>query len=831
MQQRRWTMRGLVLPVLMVGVLVMGWPGIARADDAARRQFIFAYKLLQQGDDHLSADAFDQYLGDFPHAAMHSDGLYFRALLYHRAGKDKLAEQLLAKAGKPKLVPGYAILLLRGQVLTDLKQYKNAVATLEKIDVKGLKPQVAQALAYLKGLAYRGAGNLQAAADSLKQAGQGHQATAGQALLDLARVQVQMGNKPAAIKTLSKAVKFDAVAAKAAHLAGDLSYDEGHYQKSVTFYKMVIANHQNSTDFQPAMLGVLWSHYSAGRYQAAIKAYAAYAKMLSGGHATAAAYLAGSSQMELGKDKAAEKLLTAAAEGAAPADATLQAKAFYKLTQCEFKLKQYAAIDHTLQQMHPRYPKSQWTIDATLLRARAKAAQGDVAAGTAILTRLMDNGTNTPYYAEALLARANLYDGHGQLKAAAADYQKYVRLNAAAKGKVDHARLHLIDVDDRLGRYAQAARQAARLLAVKRLDPAVRQEGLYRQALALIKLGKAKAALAAFRTLDRQFPLNAYHAASIYYRGLLEMSLNHGKAAEALLRQAAGEKALGKDQRIDALGLIATQQRQDGDKQAAGRTLEQVVKLGGIKALANQQLLTLAKARLVRGDGKGALLLANQLVRQRGSATVKQQAYALYLTGEAQRDMRQYGAAEQSFRHVIALGQGHELDATLALGRTLAAAGRNEAALNALAGLVNVASDRLAAEALFEQAKIYRTMAQQDRRQQEPAAANKARKSARERLSRLVLLYSVNDLNPLPLQARIMLAEVDRTLGLKQAAGKQWQALIDDDADSPYATYAKAMQAADPGKKKALLGKLAGEKLDRFLAGRVKQDIKALGGG
>src|SRR5699024_11117888 len=158
-------------------------------------------------------------------------------------------------------------------------------------------------------------------ADSLKRAAGANTSMTGRALLDLARVQVGLKHKTRAIATLDKALKYDHVAAPAARLAGDLCYGVGDYETSAKFYLRIVTHHQSSDDFAPAVIGLLWSHYSAGRYQAAVDAWGRYHKMLSGGAATAAAYLAGSSQQRLGTDAAAAAmLLKVAAQGPAPHD-------------------------------------------------------------------------------------------------------------------------------------------------------------------------------------------------------------------------------------------------------------------------------------------------------------------------------------------------------------------------------------------------------------------------------------------------------------------------------------------------------------------------------
>ena len=138
--------------------------------DAEHQQFLFAYKLLQRGDLAEAASEFDEYLGAFPRGEKLGDAQYYRALLHRKNGSNDRAAAMLDGAAAPTLVPAYAVDLLRGQVLSDLRRFDDALVALERIDTAELTPQVAVSAFYLRGLAYRGADNLEAAATALADA-------------------------------------------------------------------------------------------------------------------------------------------------------------------------------------------------------------------------------------------------------------------------------------------------------------------------------------------------------------------------------------------------------------------------------------------------------------------------------------------------------------------------------------------------------------------------------------------------------------------------------------------------------------------------------------
>ena len=66
--------------------------------DPSHQQFLFAYKLLQRGENQLAVEAFDEYLTKFPDAAKRGDAMYFSAMLYRRLGQPAKALAKLADA-------------------------------------------------------------------------------------------------------------------------------------------------------------------------------------------------------------------------------------------------------------------------------------------------------------------------------------------------------------------------------------------------------------------------------------------------------------------------------------------------------------------------------------------------------------------------------------------------------------------------------------------------------------------------------------------------------------------------------------------------------------
>lgn len=840
--------RRLDLPLILWSVVVASAicqppSAVAQTNDPAHQQFLFAYKLLQRGDDKLAADAFDDYLGRFPSGDKRGDAAYYRALLFRKAGQNDRAAQMLANVPSPQLVPGYAVELLRGQVYTDLGRYDEAVKSLSRIDVASLKLEVAVSALYLRGLAQQGAKNLAAAEADLRAAAERDSPMKGRALLDLARVQVLLNRHDDALVTLRSAMEAPdaSAAAEAARIAGDLSYNAGRYDDAVTFYHRVIQSHGGSKHFAPAVIGSMWAEFSAGRHRAVLELYERHQAALPVQDRVPAIYLAGSAQQELGNHTAAVAMLTPIAN--ADSRYALQEKVLYKLAVSQYELGQYDAMYATINRLTTQFPQSDVRVDAAFLVASADAKRGDVAGGAARLTQLIGQGKDHPYYLQALLRRARLYETNNRLDAAAQDYAqflqdaKYRQVGTTGSGQPQYepdstqsgAFLQLLDVYQRTGKHDAAATLSKQWLDTMRLPPMVLQETLYRRALSLIPLNQPKDALALLDRLQNDHPLNPFANEASYYRGLLLLSLEQPDQATPLLQKAGGSEELAKPLRVNALRLLALRQRNTDQAGPAAATLAQIESLGGVDALTDDELLWLSRHHLERDDAQAALKYATPLVEGRPKASQGVRAEALYRAGMAHRRMNRLNEASRLFEQVVAMGHGFDLEAQLELARVAADRGQHEQALAELSGLINSESSPIAAEALYTSAMVQRRLAAEHRRRDNRQGVIDADNEARRLLKRLVLLYSFKQLEPLPQLSYLELAEISAELEEFDAAKGELRELIEKYPHGPYAIYARAVLAADEqrlGDSLALLRTLDRNELDARLAARVEALLK-----
>lgn len=238
-------------------------------------------------------------------------------------------------------------------------------------------------------------------------------------------------------------------------------------------------------------------------------------------------------------------------------------------------------------------------------------------------------------------------------------------------------------------------------------------------------------------------------------------------------------------------------------------------------------MLYLAGYRLKEANPKEAAKITNTLLQKRSKVTVSEQVHAMYIRGQAYGLLKSYKKANKDLRHVIALGQGFGLEASLALGVMQYGRGDYELAIRTFDSLINIGQDQIAAKALFEQAKSYIKLAGQRRAASQKEAAGKAINQARKDLNRVILLYSVDSMGTLPQKARVVLANLERKQGQNKTADKWLKNLAKNYPNSAYGQYAQALLSKDPTKKKALLQKLlASGQADLFLTQRIKQQLK-----
>lgn len=795
----------LILAVaLMASALGLGSAGVAYAQsDAEHQQFLFAYKLLQRGDSAEAATAFDEYLGKFPRGEKLGDAQYYRALLYRKAGDNLRAVKVLDDAAEPTLVPGYALKLLAGQSYSDLGMYKEALGPLEAIDTDELAPNLAVSALYLKGLAYRGADNLEAAATALGDAAALDTPMKARALLDLAKVRALLKDTDRAIKALSACLKLNdaKITPEAARFAGDLSYNAEQYDQAIDYYNTVVTRYQSSTHFAPSAVGLMWAQFADGRFDQVERTYQATRDALPGKDRSTAAYLAGSSRQERGDHDGAAELLSIASTGqASPA---IREKAYYKLAVSSYELERFAVMSEAIDALLARFPQTQLKLDAAFLRASAEAEAGQVERGVARLTEFVRQGPSSAYYGQALLRRAHLYETHGELAAAARDYEAYLVHAPKPTPTSLQARFRLMELLGALSQHRRTIELATAVLAIDDAalrTPEVEQEALYRKAVAHRYLNELPEALALHEQLIREHPINPYRDASLFEQGLIRMTQGDSERGVPLLLSAADRESLGASSRISALRVVAQHQEDAGhDEKAFDLRIKMQEVAERDQVLTSAESLWMAERLIDRGEGAAALRFVSDADAQASRDR------ALLVTARALELLDRDDEALDKFNEVRAVSERYNLDAWLEIALLYRKQGKLDQALRELAALQNPdRGQRIASRALYEGGLIHKGLAM--KRLRSEADASEHVKAAREAFKKLWLLYPDREGEVLAKRAALHLASLQGATGQAEAQIRTLTELAEAEPNTAESEIALAALAdlADQPERRAM---------------------------
>ena len=782
---------------LIVVLIAATLPGVARAQsDAEHQQFLFAYKLLQRGEVDEAAAEFDEYLGKFPNGEKLGDAQYYRALLYRKAKQDDKAVALLKSAAKPTIVPAYAIKLLHGQVLSDQGKFKEALGPLEQIKTEDLDAKIAVSVLYLKGLAYRGAENMQAAATALADASQLDTPMKARALLDLAKVRALMKDNVKAIAALERCLEIEdsAITPEAARFAGDLSYNAGDYGKAIGYYNTVASRYQSSAHFAPAVVGLLWAQFADGRYDDLHKTFENAIDALPVSDRLPAYYLAGSAYQEQDKHDKAATLFTQVSGGSG--NLPIQEKVLYKLALSQFELQRYDAMSGTISQLTRRFPETELAVDVAFLQATADAKAGQVQQGASRLTQFIDQGKASPYYQQALLRRAHLYETNGEIEPAAKDYQAYLATIDSPTPTSLQASFRLMELLGALGKHDRVIELSTGVLQLsdpKLRTPGAEQEALYRLAVAQRFSGDLDKALASHSRLTREYPINPYRAESVLEQGLIHMTRGDSDRGVPLLLDAVEREGLAKPSKLSAMRIVA-QHDADNNKSARAYDLRlKMIELGGADVLSDDERLWLGETLINRREPKAAL---SHLEAVKGEAAKER---AMLLTGRAQRLAGSYQQAAATLNEVRAISERYGTEAWLELAITYRDMEKPDEALAELIPLQN--PDRghaIASRALYE-AGLIRQRLYEKSKSTAPDKAAAYLKDAREAFKKLWLLYPDRQGEDLSKRAYLALAELQHTSDDLTNEIKTLDELAKAYPGSAYATYAKAVLAIRAG--------------------------------
>lgn len=787
-------------------------PGNALAQsDAEHQQFLFAYKLLQRGELTDAAAEFDEYLGKFPKGEKLGDAQYYRALLFRKGGQNEKAATLLKAASEPTIVPAYAVKLLHGQVLSDQGKYKEALGPLEQIKTDNLDDKVAVSALYLKGLAYRGAENMEAAATALADAAQLDTPMKARALLDLAKVRALMKDNAKALAALERCLKIqdNAITPEAARFAGDLSYNAGDYGKAIGYYSTVPSRYQSSPHFAPAVVGLLWAQFADEKYDDLLKTFDNAIDALPVSDRLPAYYLAGSAFQEKAQhDKAVVKFTqVSGGSGSLP----IQEKVLYKLALSQFELEQYDAMGQTIFALKKRFPDTKLAVDVAFLQATADAEAGQVQQGAARLTQFVDRGPSSPYYQQALLRRAHLYETNGEIEPAAKDYQTYLGTIEKPTATSLQAAFRLMELLVALGEHDAVIQLATSVLEIDDAQlrtPEVEQEGLYRLAVAQRYKGDLDAALATHSRLTRDHPINPYRAESVLEQGLIRMTQGDSDRGVPLLLDAVEREGLAKPSKLSALRIVA---QHDADNDKIDRAFEMRLKMqeiGGAEVFTDDERLWLGETLINRRQPSDAMKYLTAVTGE----TMKERA--MLLKGKAQRLAGSHEDAAATLNEVRAISERYGTEAWLELALTYRDMGKSSEALNELTPLQNPdRGHRIASKALYEAGVIHQRLYAKTKATAPDQAEGHA-KSAREAFKKLWLLYPDREGENQAKQAYLALAELQDVMGLATTEIKTLEELATAHPDSAYASYAKAVLAIRADKS---------ERADTYLRQTIEQ--------
>lgn len=758
---------------------------------------MFAYKLLQRGEVDEAAAEFDEYLGKFPSGAKFGDAQYYRALLHRKAGQNDKAAGLLKSAKAPTIVPAYAVKLLHGQVLSDMGKFKEALGPLEQIKTDDLDDKVAVSALYLKGLAYRGADNFEAAATALSDAAKLDTTMKARALLDLAKVRAMMKDSAKALAALERCLKVEdkAITPEAARFAGDLSYNAGAYDKAIGYYNTVASRYQSSPHFAPAVVGLLWAQFADERYDDLKKTFDNAIDALPVSDRLPAYYLAGSAYQEQDQHDKAAALLSKVAGGTG--SLPIQEKVLYKLALSQYELEQYDAMQATVASLIKRFPQTKLAVDVAFLQATADAKAGQVQQGAARLTQFVDQGKASPYYQQALLRRAHLYETNGEIAPAAKDYQAYLDSIDKTTPTSLQASFRLMELLGALSQHDKVIALATGVLQIddaKLRTPSAEQEALYRLAVAQRFGGDLNKALATHGRLTRDHPINPYRAESVLEQGLIRMTQGDHDRGVPLLLDAVEREGLAKPSKISAMRIVAQHDADAGNTRRAYELRMKMQELGEAKVFSDDERLWLGDTLINRGEPKKAL---KYLAAVEGD---KSKERAMLLKGKAYRLAGQHKEAAETLNEVRAISERFGTEAWLELALTYRDMGKPDEALAELTPLQN--PDRghaIASRALYEAGVIHQRLYLSNKASS-PDKAEANAKSAREAFKKLWLLYPDRKGEDQSKRAYLALADLQQAMGDLPSEVMTLEELATAYPESPFATYAKALLAIRAGK-------------------------------
>lgn len=834
-RQPRWSFKLPVAGLALSGWLCVAggampvWAESAPAPDsiappivvsqAGHEQFVFAHRLLRSNRLEHAAEAFDQFLREFPNDEKHNDGRYFRAELAMGAGDLDRADELLRNIGPTTVVTPVAVAILQSQVDLALMRIQPAVARLQAIALDDLPPTTVAWIRHLRGRAYVSAGNLEAAATQLDQAARVTYSQQAAALFELGQVLGSLGQVDRAIAALGRCVSMNdpVLSPRAARLGGDLSLRHRRYDRAIQFSQAIIEHFSASPEFGPAVIDLLWALQGAGRHEEVIAAAGRHFAAIKPEQRLMADYLAGVAAFDLGRfDEAARRMSTLREQAPQWERRPLVMET---LARCFYELERFEELDRLFDAMQAQHPDTESLARTRILMARRAMDVQDGRRAIALLSEVTKLGPQHPAWLEAKRQKVVTHEQLGQWEPALTGYRTLLALDPMPAAVTPQQRRQW------------QIRSAASLMQLERFDearevlrPVVADTEAGEDTLtaarlmlgqSLIRLDARQEAIELFTAvIDGRGDEDERVASARYWRGLAYLIDRKPDLAVADLTAAGEDQRLDRTLRVAAFRISGEVLQRIGDAAGARQSLGRLEALVGVDQLTAAERLWLARDTAQRAESAGD---HRQVLRYLGPLLENQQrlmpavaAEADFLAAIALRELGERDQAMRGLHKVIGVGQGFGSQARLELARTLADTDPQRALVQYdLLLLHESGTERsIMAAALNESARVFLRLAARFSRDQQAEQARTAVRQAERRLLQLSIIYRDERFSPLPELALIELERIARAQNRTEDARKAMEDLRQLSPNSPWEQYAQAMVLLNNGQRNRALDTL-----------------------
>lgn len=815
----------------------------------ADQDFTFGYRLFQRGEKQLSAEAFNSFVRKHATDVRVNDALYYLALLARDERKLQAAQSFLARIQTPKHVPPNAIRLLKGQVALETSNPAEALKELEQVEPTTLPDLQAQSTwKYLLGLAYRGVGNLAAASTQFQEAIKNESSVQGLAYFELGKAQSGLEQEQQGIESLRKAASMaPIVAADARVLAANLAYKIKQYDLAAQLYGEIVTHHNTAEAFQPALVGRMRALQAAGHHDQVIERYEQVKDLIKVTLKAEALHLYGLAQFRTSKfmDSARTfQTIIIQHQGYEHLD-----EVSYMLIAGLFKSRRLDMIDKAAEQLAPLMAKSTRRFDVQYLRAQALIAEGKSADAIKHLGTLA-NDENSPHASRALLQRAVLFDKTSNVESALADYKLFTE-RYAEDMQAAAAAQRAVEIAFRAELFEDVVAIGAKWLDHKDIPQNTHAAMSLQLAISYIKLDKKEEALTVLDKTLAGDAANKEVTLAKFYRGLVLAS----KSTAMLPEEGQDEDPLKAQERRKILASAVTSLHEslagelpDAQQTEAWRLLSQLNYVAGeiTRAVEAFEMLRQRQPK-DQFDSSTAMWMGSQL-QERSEWTNA----IWWLTIPAEDEEAPRTARDEAlFRIAVCYAKTDDWENAAVAYINVRDTGREFAERGQLGYALSLSKLKRLDEAVVEYDKLHQAdskpvvassllesgLLRMDRANRHQQAGNAAqaqtdRADAVKQLNRVVILYSVPELDAVWQPALLELGSLAMLEQNVEQARKHYNELITKAPKSEWAKIATAEMKLVDGKRAEcvfLLKKIAENEKATREATRAKWRLAQLG--